>query len=60
MVAPLSSVHYLFAHLRYEDLLAQANELRRDLDKLGLSYVFEGVFEGHLAHWREVEGVVLT
>ena len=50
----------LFAHPRSEDLLAKANGLQRDLDKLVLSYVFEGVFQGHLAHWREVEGVVFT
>ena len=31
---------------------------RRGVDKLILSYVFEGVFQGHLAKWREVEGVV--
>jgi hypothetical protein len=41
-----------------EDLLAQANGLRRDVDKLVLSYVCEGVFQSRLAHWCEVEGVV--
>jgi hypothetical protein len=50
----LSLVRYLFAHPRPEDLLAQANGLRREVDKLILSYVFEG----QLAQWREVEGVV--
>ena len=39
-------MHHLFAHPRSEDLLAQANGLRRDVDKLILSYVFEGVFLG--------------
>jgi hypothetical protein len=53
-------VHYLFAHPQSEDLLAQANGLRRDLDKLVFSYVLEGAFQGHLAHWREVEGLVFT
>jgi hypothetical protein len=51
-------VHHLFAHPRSEDLLAQAKGLRRDVDKLILSYVFEAVFLGHLGQWREVEGVV--
>jgi uncharacterized protein involved in tellurium resistance len=55
---PLSPVHYLCAQPRSEDLLTQANGLRRDVEKLVLSYVFEGVFQGHLAQWREVEGVV--
>jgi hypothetical protein len=47
-------VRYLFAHSGSEDLLAQSNGLRREVDKLLLSYVFEG----QLAQWREVEGVV--
>ncbi len=47
-------MHHLFAYPGSEDLLAQANGLRREVDKLILSYVFEG----QLAQWREVEGVV--
>jgi hypothetical protein len=35
-------------------------EKRCDVDKLVVSYVFEGVLQGHLAHWREVEGVVFA
>src|SRR5215210_2911415 len=35
-VAPLSLVRYPFAHPRSEDLLARANGLRRDVDKLVL------------------------
>ena len=50
----MSLVRYLIAHPGSEDLLAQANGLRREVDKLILSYVFEG----QLAQWREVEGVV--
>jgi hypothetical protein len=44
--------------LKPEDLPAQANELRRDVDKLDHPYVFEGVFQGHLAQRREVAGVL--
>ena len=47
-------MRYLLAHPGSEDLLAQANGLRRDVDKLILCYVFEG----QLAQWREAEGVV--
>ena len=52
-------MHYLFAQLRSEHLLAQANGLRREVDKLVLSYVFEGVFQGHLAQ-QLLERKVLT
>jgi hypothetical protein len=51
-------VHHLYEHPGSEDLLAQANGLRREVDKIILSYVFEGVFQGDFAQWREVEGVV--
>jgi hypothetical protein len=43
-----------------EDLLAQANGLRRDVDKCVLSYECEGVFQCRLAQWCEVEGVVVA
>src|SRR5215210_2933859 len=48
----------LLPHPRFEDLLAQANGLRCDLDELVLTNIFEGLLERQLAQGREVEGVV--
>src|SRR5215210_5337575 len=48
----------LLTHPRFQDLLAQPDGFRGDLDQLVLADVLQGVFEGHLAHGRQVEGVV--
>ncbi len=44
---------YLLAHVRFEDALAKADALRRDLDQLVIADVLEGFLETHRAHGRQ-------
>jgi hypothetical protein len=48
------------AHPLFEDLFAQLDGYRCDLDQLVVAEVLQGVLQGHLAHGRERQSVFGT